>query len=1700
MKHICSFLLPVWLWSILALASFSNRAASYPVTLQPGFNLVANHLAPASIQTLLGSMPADTQAYFQLTSPYAFTGGSIFINDGAGWFDTITGDPAVYTIANGEGMWLFNPSASQLNVNFVGPANPFVTPFNPAVPGWHMAGRQTIGPGTFESSFGRSPRDYNFVHVYRWDSAAQNYVPTLYQFAQSANSLNRKWSPSAPILNVGEAGWFRLGNNSPSFGGNPQFAPNPVNFTITGVTPANGSQIASPVALSVTGTGLVNGDQVRLRRMGPGVQPQTSWTAGVADPEGFILTASMVVSGLPQGYYKVMVRKPSGIPQTLNNVFHMKATSSQLKLTLTGPTLALAGSPTTSYLLRVENMFGPAVANVDLSAVVPGFPGNVSISPLSVTKSFAGPNPLSPGGVGIQTGTPFTIPAGGWINCSFTLTPSVALLTTPPTTVQLRGRITAPAAEVDQARRPVEVVASLDPNEKHGPIGSGPERYITGLEPSDYTITFENDPAATAPAHVVSVIDQLDTAKFDLSTFELGPVTFGSKVVVPPAGLQMWTHDELYDVDGNPLTLADNILVRIDAALDANLISPTFGQIKWTFSSLESAPPHLPVTLPNVGFLPANLIAPEGQGSVAFRVTPFSNLSSGDTIKNDASIIFDNNPAILTGTWINTIDLDEPSSSVGVLPTTQSTASFPVSWSGNDPDSGIATYDVYVSDNNGPDTLWQTTTTATSAIFNGQLNHNYRFYSVAVDNVGNGEDAPETPDASTTVSLTYITPLLPGFNWIANPLDHGGNTLGEILPFVQEETQIFKWDCSTQTFGIRAVYFTEVGWVDFDTGEPIVLTLTPGEGALFFNPGAAHTTVYFTGTPHVPVLPPPQACGCGQTNALSLQADGIGTFENITGRPPVEGSQVRRFSSQTQGYDVYTFTEGAWFSEATGDPIVPIVNFRESALFYTPCITNCITLQCASNLVVECGSAWNFTPPTGVTCCGRSVTNVVLSPVFDPAVGALTNIVLGTVTNGFCPQSITRTWLASDACGNSAQCSQTVTVVDTTPPVITGCRDILTNSLASNNGNFVTYPLPGATDNCDGPLTVTCDLPSGSFFRVGQTPVHCVVTDGCGNTNSCSFIVTVRGVCVEIISEQFSCAETNVEASFELCVRNNSDHPLGHLTLVDLPAGVVATPYFLTFATPVPPGQTGCVTLTMSGLGERTKVCFRLMAHSPDFEECCIISHCTPVNFRSPQITCVENIEVLTGANETNAVVHYSVTATSPNGSPVTVVCSPPSDTAFPIGVTQVNCVATDACGNTNTCSFTVTVKLGRGDLWITDTPYNYTGATPDQGGEPDAGMIPEQMWMSSGIWMHQDCVQPPGNHLTHQNPRYGQQNCLFAEVRNRGNVSVAGAQVEFWYANASLGLTWPAQWTLIGTVTLTTAINPGGSAIAQAPWFPAGTGHYCLLARISPASESMTHPETSSIWTNVRQNNNLAWRNVNVTDCLHTPGDKVEVRVRNFEPAPKKLTLVFTADEDFLTDGGVAILSPGSTLFQRWMDAGGKGSNFEIINGNEIRFTGSPATFEDIPFGENEERIFNLTLHADQPMRVPGTSHTYHAHLMQKIDGETAGGVSYTIVTRAADTDTDGDGVPDITDPDDDGDGIIDSEDPHPIGEPNCLPAALTINRTGQEVTITWSGLNYHLQSVHNFGDAWEDVPGASSPYVRKTDGDHRFFRLICR
>ena len=80
-------------------------------------------------------------------------------------------------------------------------------------------------------------------------------------------------------------------------------------------------------------------------------------------------------------------------------------------------------------------------------------------------------------------------------------------------------------------------------------------------------------------------------------------------------------------------------------------------------------------------------------------------------------------------------------------------AGFLVEWGGQDDanGSGIAGYDIFVSEDGGPFEEWLSNTTDTSALFIGEVGRTYAFYSVATDNVNHREAAPTVPDAQTVI-------------------------------------------------------------------------------------------------------------------------------------------------------------------------------------------------------------------------------------------------------------------------------------------------------------------------------------------------------------------------------------------------------------------------------------------------------------------------------------------------------------------------------------------------------------------------------------------------------------------------------------------------------------------------------------------------------------------------------------------------------------------------------------------------------------------------------------------------------------------------------------------------------------------------------------------------------------------------------------
>ena len=143
---------------------------------------------------------------------------------------------------------------------------------------------------------------------------------------------------------------------------------------------------------------------------------------------------------------------------------------------------------------------------------------------------------------------------------------------------------------------------------------------------------------------------------------------------------------------------------------------------------------------------------------------------------------------------------------------------------------------------------------------------------------------------------------------------------------------------------------------------------------------------------------------------------------------------------------------------------------------------------------------------------------------------------------------------SSDLVGNTAIGSFTVTVQDTTAPVLTLPLDI-TAEATSSSGAVVSFTAT-ALDMVDGSLTPTCDPASGSTFGLGETTVSCSSTDVAGNIGSGSFKVTVldRTAPVVTVPASFSVEATSPAGAVVTFTVTASDIVDGSLTPTCVPA------------------------------------------------------------------------------------------------------------------------------------------------------------------------------------------------------------------------------------------------------------------------------------------------------------------------------------------------------------------------------------------------------------------------------------------------------------------------------------------------------------------------------------------------------------------
>ncbi len=283
-----------------------------------------------------------------------------------------------------------------------------------------------------------------------------------------------------------------------------------------------------------------------------------------------------------------------------------------------------------------------------------------------------------------------------------------------------------------------KILGSIDPNEKDGPLAVGNAHFSLAQDPFQYQIEFENSPSASAAAQTVTVVDRLDSTRYDLETFELGPIVFGSYLLTPPPGLSSFTSA----LDLRPRA---DVIVIVRANLDKST-----GTATWNFVSLDPGTMQT-VTDPRAGFLPPDTNPPSGIGHVAFTVRPRTGLASGIEICNSAKIVFDTNAPIATAPFCNSKDTSPPTSHVLALNKTESSPTFPVSWTGTDSGAGVAIYSIYVSTDGGKFSPWLIGASKTRASYPGSVGHTYGFYSIATDLLGNTEPPKTDAEASTSV-------------------------------------------------------------------------------------------------------------------------------------------------------------------------------------------------------------------------------------------------------------------------------------------------------------------------------------------------------------------------------------------------------------------------------------------------------------------------------------------------------------------------------------------------------------------------------------------------------------------------------------------------------------------------------------------------------------------------------------------------------------------------------------------------------------------------------------------------------------------------------------------------------------------------------------------------------------------------------------
>ncbi|HET9478033.1 MAG TPA: DNA/RNA non-specific endonuclease, partial [Pyrinomonadaceae bacterium] len=200
------------------------------------------------------------------------------------------------------------------------------------------------------------------------------------------------------------------------------------------------------------------------------------------------------------------------------------------------------------------------------------------------------------------------------------------------------------------------------------------------------------------------------------------------------------------------------------------------------------------------------------------------------------------------------------------------------------------------------------------------------------------------------------------------------------------------------------------------------------------------------------------------------------------------------------GLDSFKFTV-----RDTGDGSAAAVTSAEATVSITVNDALAPTITAPANVTVNTGA--------GATSCGAVVSDADLGNATAADNSGNVSVARTGVPSGniFPVGTTTVTYTATDDAGNSAQATQTVTVIDNTAPLLTAPAPTSANSGLSGQAaipNVLASTV--ASDNC-GPVTLSQSPVAGTMVGVGTHTIEITATDAVGNTSTTTTTFTVNG-------------------------------------------------------------------------------------------------------------------------------------------------------------------------------------------------------------------------------------------------------------------------------------------------------------------------------------------------------------------------------------------------------------------------------------------------------------------------------------------------------------------------------------------------------------------------------------------------------------